>query len=125
MDTRSKILTLDAALSLDPPRPIAIAIGRFEVLRAAEVRDLSEARARTAAASLLALVLPDDALMAQRARVEMVAALRVIDYVVAANHAEIDRIAAALQPIAVVRLEDAERERVRQLIAHVHRRQVR
>ena len=74
----------------------------------------------------MAVVLPHaEAVLSQRARTELVAALRVIDYVVTANDADLDRIAAALAPAAVVRLEDADRVRVRQLIAHVHSRQAR
>ncbi|MGO9256988.1 MAG: hypothetical protein ACLQU1_11890 [Bryobacteraceae bacterium] len=126
MDTRSKILTLESALALEPARPLAVAAGLFDVLRAAHARDLAEVRRRTSAGALMAVVLPHpDEVLSQRARAEMVAALRVIDYVVTANDADLDRIAAALHPTAVIRLEDADRQRVQQLIAHVHRRQAR
>lgn len=126
MDTRSKILTLESALALEPARPLALVAGLFDILRTDHARDLAGVRSRAAAATLMAVVLPDaQAVLSQRARTELVAALRVIDYVVAANHAELDRIAAALAPAAVVRLEDADRVRLRQLIAHVHSRQAR
>jgi bifunctional ADP-heptose synthase (sugar kinase/adenylyltransferase) len=126
MDTRSKILTLESALALQPPRPLALVSGFFDVLRAAHARDLAEVRRRAAAGALMAVVLPHPtALLSQRARAEMVAALRVIDYVLTINDADLDRIAAALHPAVVVRLEDADTERVHQLIAHVHRRQAR
>jgi len=87
---------------------------------------LADVRRHTSAATLVALILQDPAaVMELRARAELVAALRVIDYVVAADNADFDRIRTALQPAAVVRLEDADRQRVRQLIEHVHHRQAR
>jgi glycerol-3-phosphate cytidylyltransferase-like family protein len=126
MDTRSKILTLESALALDPPRPLVLVAGLFDVLRTTHVCDLAEVRRRASAGALMAVVLPDSAaVLNQRARAELVAALRVIDYVLAAQDADLDRVAAALHPAAVVRVEDADRQRVRQLIAHVHSRQVR
>jgi glycerol-3-phosphate cytidylyltransferase-like family protein len=126
MDTLSKILTLESALALEPARPLAVVAGLFDVLRAAHARDLAEVRRGTSAGTLMAVVLPHpDAVLSQRARAEMVAGLRVIDYVLTANDADLDRIAEALHPAAVVRLEDADRQRVHQLIAHVHRRQAR
>ena len=126
MDTRSKILTLDAALALDPPRPLAVVAGLFDILRTSHAAELAEVRRRASAATLIAVVLADPAaVLNHNARVELAAALRVVDYVIAANNADLDRIAAALHPAAVVRLEDADRERVHQLIAHVHRRQAR
>jgi glycerol-3-phosphate cytidylyltransferase-like family protein len=124
MDTRSKILTLDSALGLHPARPLAVVAGLFDILREAHVRELAEVRARTSGASLMAVVLPaDGAVLNQYARVELVAAIRMIDYVLAATDADLDRIAGVLHPAVAVRLEDADR--VRQLIAHVHRRQAR
>jgi bifunctional ADP-heptose synthase (sugar kinase/adenylyltransferase) len=126
MDTRSKILTLESALALEPARPLALVSGFFDVLRAAHARDLAEVRHRASAGTLMAVILPHPAaLLSQRARAEMVAALRVIDYVLTVNDADLDRIAAALHPAVVVRMEDADAERVHQLIAHVHRRQAR
>jgi glycerol-3-phosphate cytidylyltransferase-like family protein len=126
MDTRSKILTLESVLLLRPTRPLAVVAGLFDILRAAHVRDLEEVRHRTSASTLMAVVLPHPgAVLGQRARAEMVAALRVIDYVLTANDADLDGIAAALHPAAVVRLESADRKRIHQLIEHVHHRQAR
>ena len=77
MDTRSKILTPAAALALRE-RPFAIVTGTFDVLRAAHACELEEAR--TGAARLLVVVLPRAGeLLPQRARAEMVAALRIVD----------------------------------------------
>jgi glycerol-3-phosphate cytidylyltransferase-like family protein len=126
MDTRSKILTVETALALVPVRPLALAAGLFDILRTDHARQLAELRERTSAGALMAVVLPDpEAVLTQPARAELVAALRVIDYVVAATHADFDRLAATLEPAAVLRLEDADRARLQLLIAHVHSRQAR
>jgi glycerol-3-phosphate cytidylyltransferase-like family protein len=126
MDTRSKILTLEAALALEPPRPLAMAAGLFDVLRTAHARQLEDVRQHTGAGSLMAVVLPDAAgVLGQRARAELVAALRMIDYVLTADEEGLQCAAAALKPAAVVRMEQADRKRVAQLIAHVHSRQAR
>jgi glycerol-3-phosphate cytidylyltransferase-like family protein len=120
MDTRSKILTLDSALAL-PPGTVTIAAGYFDVLRAAHTRDLAGLRR-----PVLAAVLPlKDELVPQRARAEMVAALRMIDYVVIANPGDVDTLIERLAPREVAHLEARDSARVQQLIEHVHNRQIR
>ena len=122
MDTRNKILTLDDALARRWPL-LVVAAGGFDVLRAAAARDLAAVRERTGAATLLAVVLPlENEILPQRARAEMAAALRMIDYVVIADHSELDRLLACLKPLETVRMEAADACRVRQLIEHVHGR---
>jgi bifunctional ADP-heptose synthase (sugar kinase/adenylyltransferase) len=122
MDTRNKILTLAEAASL--PGPLAMVTGYFDVLRAAHVRALVAVRTSAGGAKILAVVLPaPDEILAQRARAELVAALRVIDYVVIADAAEADRLADSLQPVEIVRLEAADARRAREFREHVHRRQ--
>lgn len=122
MDTRSKILTLAQAASL--PGPLAVAAGWFDVLRAAHIRDLEALRQRAAGARLLAIALPvSGEILPQRARAELVAALRVIDYVVIADAADADRLADSLHPVEILRLEAADARRARELREHVHRRQ--
>jgi bifunctional ADP-heptose synthase (sugar kinase/adenylyltransferase) len=124
MDTRSKILSPADAASL--PGPLAVATGYFDVLRAAHIRELAELRRRTSPAKLLAVVLPAPGeYLPQRARGEMVAALRVIDYVVIADDAAAGRLADFLKPVEIVRLEAADSRRARELKEHVHRRQIR
>lgn len=118
MDTRCKILTLDAALALPPG--LAIAAGTFDVLRPEHARDLAAIHARP----LLVAVLPSDGeLLPQRARAELVAGLRMVDYVVIADSGELDRLTGALRPAEVARFEAADAGRARQLIEHVRRRQ--
>ena len=122
MDTRTKILTPAALASLDPPRPLLIAMGRFDILRTEAVRDLAAARQRTGAQSLLVGVRPlADELAPLEARAEMAAALGMVDYVFVAGDGAADW-AAPLQPIAIIDLEKAEAERTRRLIEHVHSR---
>ncbi len=124
MDTRSKILTPAAALALSPARPLVVVKGYFDVLRAAHARELDEIRRRTSAATLLAIVLPlDHAVLPLGARAELVAALRMVDYVLPGDCEDWNRLASSLGPAETVSLEDADMRRARQLIEHVHRRQ--
>jgi len=122
VDTRNKILTLEGAAAL--PGEIVLITGTFDVVRAEHVRQLAAVRARTPAATLLAVVLPSPcAPLGQRARAEMVAALRMVDYVVAANHGDVEPLVLSLKPAEVVRLEAAHARLHAQLIEHVGRRQ--
>ncbi|MBZ5582515.1 MAG: hypothetical protein LAQ30_10000 [Acidobacteriia bacterium] len=122
MDTRSKILTLAAARQL--PARLAIAAGYFDVLRAEHARELSAIKEH--AAPLLVVVLPlEDGLLGQRARAELAAALRVVDYVVAAGNRDLEPLIDCLQPIRCARLECADARRRRELIEHVRRRHAR
>ena len=123
MDTRSKILNPAEAASLTGP--LAMATGYFDVLRAAHIREFDELRRRAGGAKLLAVVLPcAGECLPQRARAELVAALRVIDYVVIADDAARGRLAGFLKPVEIVRLEAADIRRARELKEHVHRRQI-
>jgi len=127
VDTRSKILTA-AALRTGPPlpRPLLVVTGCFDMLRAWHARELQAARERAGAAALLVAVLPAPAaVLGQRARVELVAALRVVDYVVSIDDRDANTLIDSLQPAAVVRLEAADARLTRQLIEDVQRRQIR
>jgi len=126
VDTRTKILTPQAARELQLPR-LVVVTGYFDLLRAAHVCDLEAVRCRTAAGAMLAIVLPwDQAVLGQRARAEMAAALRVLDYVVIPDENDVEggvsALLAALHPIEVVRLEMADARRNRELIEHVQQR---
>jgi bifunctional ADP-heptose synthase (sugar kinase/adenylyltransferase) len=124
LDTRTKILTPAALAALDPPRPLVLAMGRFDILRVEAIRDLDAARRRTRAQSLLAVVRPLSGELAPlEARAEMAAALRVVDYVFVAQDGDLAGLAASLQAVETINLEDADAERTRQLIEHVHSRQ--
>jgi hypothetical protein len=116
MDTRTKILTLDAARAL---RPAAVVASRFDVARAAHLRDL-DALPRP----LLAVVLHcADSVLPVTARADLAAALRVIDYVVIADDRELEALVSALQSARVIHLEETDRRRAAELKQHVQRRQ--
>jgi bifunctional ADP-heptose synthase (sugar kinase/adenylyltransferase) len=122
MDTRAKILSLERARSVHAPRLVMVS-GYFDLLRAEHVRELEEIRERTGAKTLLAAVLPwADAVLGQRARAEMVAALRMIDYVVAIDPSEFEALVSALAPAEVARLETSDALRNREFIEYVQRR---
>jgi hypothetical protein len=123
MDTRSKIVSPETA-----PRACTVVTGAFDPMLAEDARQLAEIRAAHADCPLLAVVLPlPMELLPVRARAELVAALRVVDYVVtapdAATAATTNALLAALEPGHLVRLEAAQAVRKRQLMEHVHRRQ--
>ena len=122
MDTRSKILTPAAARRLPPP--FAVATGYFEILRAELVCELREARERAEGGVLVAVVLPlANAALDQRARSELAAGLRMVDYVVIADEGDPGALIDSLKPAALARLEEAETRRARELREHVRSRQ--
>jgi bifunctional ADP-heptose synthase (sugar kinase/adenylyltransferase) len=113
VDTRTKILN-----------GATVVTGTFDVIRAEDARELAEVRRRAPGRPLIVVVLPiENALLPQRARAELVAALRVVDYVLIANDNHPDALLAALEPAELVRLEALHADRKRQLTEHVHRRQ--
>ena len=119
MDTRTKILTAS-----DVPYGATVVTGTFDVIRAEDARQLAEIHNRAPGRPLAAVILPlSDALMTPRARAEVVAALRMVDYVLITEDADPNALLAALQPAEVVRLEAIHADRKRQLVEHVHRRQ--
>jgi bifunctional ADP-heptose synthase (sugar kinase/adenylyltransferase) len=77
---------------------------------------------------LLVVVLPlANEILSRRDRAKLVAALRVVDYVVTADYGDLDRLIESLKPSDVVRLEAQQARRdalwTSQLMEHVHRRQ--
>ena len=121
MDTRTKILSMADARALAADRPLALVTGYFDVLRAAHIRDLANVSERT----LLAVIRPHPhAILPAPARAELVAALRMIDYVVIADDREVESLVTALEPDRIVHLEDADLRRTRELTEHVQRRKL-
>ena len=119
MDTRSKIVTTGQA-----PHGAVLVAGSFNVPGIEQVRQLQQIRVGFPAGALIAAVLPcEDELFSQRARAELAAALRVVDYVLIVEPAgradDLDRLVDRLQPVAVIRLEEAGLLHLRRLIAHV------
>ena len=121
MDTRDKILTAGAA-----PRGCTVVTGTFDVMQAEDARELDEIRGANPGQPLLVVIaqLPEG-LLPQRARAELVAALRVVDYVVTADDTAPDALLASLEPARLVRLEAVHADRKRQLMEHVARRKTR
>ncbi len=124
LDTRSKILNLAAAERLSGP--LNLVTGYFEVLLAAHARELQAVRDRAPDRPILvAVVSHPGELMEPAARAELAAALRVVDYVVTADHDHLDGLIERLRPAEVVRLEAADLDRTRQLIEDAQRSQSR
>ena len=120
MDTRSKILTPAGAESL--PGALTLVTGYFDVLLAGHARDLQEVRDRAPDRPLLvAVVSHPGEVLAAGLRAELVAALRVVDYVVTTDHDSLDSLIERLRPAEVVRLEAADLGRTRRLIDDAQR----
>ena len=116
MDTRTKILSAD-----DAPAGCTVVTGYFDVLLAEHARELG-----ALPRPLLVVVLPlANEVLSQRARAELAAGLRVVDYVVIADDTNADALCARLRPAQVVRMEAADARRIRQLKEHVRNRQTR
>lgn len=121
MDTRNKILTADAAHALSGP--LAVVTGYFDVLRAEHARELESIRRRSGARALLVLVLPSASEVFDiGARARMVAALRVVDYVVVADELDSGALIEALHPQTVIHLEADDARRNREIAERIRRR---
>jgi len=121
VDTRNKILTMEAAAGT--AQGMAMAAGCFDVLLAEQVGELERARTRE---GLLAVVVEGASpILPVRARAEMVAALAVVDYVVIApGNGELpDGWLEQLKPARVTHLEANHQRQLARLEAHVRRRQ--
>ncbi|MGH9718856.1 MAG: hypothetical protein ACRD8O_01470 [Bryobacteraceae bacterium] len=124
MDTRSKILTLDEAARISDRRRVVLVTGYFDVLLASHVRRLEEIAASHLRHDMMVAVLdPPRPLLPAVARAELVAALRVVDYVVSAGSMQPEQILARIQADRVIGEEAAHIERSSALIEHVRRRQ--
>ena len=118
MDTRSKILKPESL-----PTGATLVTGYFDVLTAELTRALVEVRERTRKRPLAIAVLSRGSeVLPPAARVELVAALRMVDYVVTASDEDLNRLIERSQPAEVVRMEEADLRRKRWLIEHVQRR---
>ncbi len=111
MNTREKILSLDAlqkqlAEHRRRGQRIVLANGCFDVLHVGHVRYLEGARceadvlvvAVNSDASERALKGPGRPILPERARAELVAAVRVVDYVVLFDEPNVEALLAALRP---------------------------
>jgi len=121
MDTRTKIV--EAGLV---PAHCTVITGTFDVMLAQDAKELAEIRAQYPSQAVCVVVLPlAQELLSQRARAELAAALRMVDYVVIADNPAPHAILAALHPGRIVPLEAAHELRKRHLTEHVRSRQTR
>ena len=125
MDTRTKIITSEQAESLARESSDATVItGHFDVLLLAHARELDYIRAHFPDALLfVALTAPEQPLLSDRARAELVAALAVVDYVVSLEERQMATLLAAFRADRIIRLEATHERQMRELIQHAHRRQ--
>lgn len=127
VDTRTKILNAEAAVAMarEFARPFTVFTGHFDVMLAEDAGALEAARNESCARTLMVLVTtPPEPVLSVRARAEMAAALRVVDYVVIAEDGPgPEALLATLAPDRTVRAETAHQKRSIQLVEHVHRRQ--
>ncbi len=101
---------------------IILVTGYFDPLVAGHARRLGEI-AHAGSALFVAVGNPPRPLLPARARAELVAALRMVDYVLLAEaHTPADWLA-LLQPDALFREEAADERRTQDLIQHVQSRQ--
>jgi|SRR5579863_9307217 len=125
MDTRTKIIDPQRALALVQKlraKGVRIVTGYFDVLVAEHVRRLREVK--NGSGALVVVVLdPPEALLAGRARAELVAALAVVDYVVPADEQAAGELLSHFTASEIVREESADLLRVRRLSEHVKSRQ--
>ena len=108
---------------IDRSGKLTAIVGHFDPMTAAHARRIRELLSET---GLLAVIVTDpaDPILPQRARAELVAALRTVDYVVAEMHNTSAEIIARLRPDEVIEEEVADLRRTGDLIAYVHGRQV-
>lgn len=128
VDTRIKILDRAAAVHVarelrEKGKRLVVVTGYFDVLLADAVRRL---QSRAGDHALMAIVLePSNPILTISARAELVAALRVIDYVCPATDADTEQLLYELQADEICREELADQRRTEDLAEHVRRRQAR
>ena len=112
MDTRTKIVPASEVQRLAASGAVVVS-GHFDPLLASHAERLAEVK-REGKPLIVLIADPEDAILPARARAELVAGLRVVDYVVECS-------AGSLEPH--VRLESEDQRRRDGLIEHVHARQ--
>jgi len=124
MDTRHKIIESKRAHALAQglrAKGVKIVTGYFDVIVAEHVRRLRAIK--NGSAMLVVVVLdPPEALLAARARAELVAALAVVDYVVPADEQAAKELLSHFTASEIVREESDDLLRARRLSEHVKSR---
>ena len=125
MDTRGKIISLDQAgalfSSLAEKGGIVVARGCFDLLSPEHCRRLAGAKGKGEylVVAVYAEKDPQETVLSQSARAQMVAALAVVDYVVICDQARTERTVSSWRPTAVV---DADPISARDVIGDVLQR---
>ena len=110
MDTRAKIIATSEAARM-AAEGATVVTGYFDPLLASHARRLADLK--RGPKLIVAIVDPPEPILPARGRAELVASLGSVDYVVeTAGGIHVD-----------VRLEDEDRQRFKELVAHVHARQ--
>jgi hypothetical protein len=123
MDTRSKIIGPEAAIEIARARRTRLVTGYFDPLLAAQAARLTEIHSAEPDTLLMAAVLdPPRSILAARARAELAAALSAVDYVIILDSPDAEGLLGRIPAAEVLREEDADRQRTRAFIEHVHRR---
>ncbi len=127
LDTREKILTQAAAVETArrlrrEGQPVKLATGWFDPVLAGHARRL-EALRDESARLMVVVADPRSPILPARARAELVAALRVVDYVVLPEKGCLEHLLTQLEAVEIARGEVADELLTRDLIHHVHTRQ--
>jgi hypothetical protein len=117
MDSRNKIVGASGCGGWR----LAAVTGYFDPLLAWHAGELERIRERAGALAVVVLPLAGE-LLPLPARAELVAALRMVDYVLIAENGDLDRFFAELKPAEIVRLEGEDLRRRGELMDHVRRR---
>jgi hypothetical protein len=117
VNTRGKIV---AATACGGNGPVTAVTGYFDPLLAWHAQELESIRGRAGAIAVVVLPLAGG-LLPPRARAVLVAALRTTDYVIIADNEDLGRLFADIKPANIIRLEDEDLRRRRELIEHVRR----
>ena len=118
MDTREKIIPLDAAANIAREQKMQALAGRFDPLLAEHARRIAEL---SDSQPLLVFVLDyDGAILPAAARAELVAALKSVRYVSIADTSALEELSAGF---SIVREDEHDVERQKQLLEHIRRRE--
>ena len=118
LDTRRKIVRPE---SIDQAVPITLVSGYFDPLLASHAAKLAEIR-RPGRKLAVVVCEPPEPVTPLLARAELVAALKAVDYVLVTEHNNLAEIIERVGPAEILQEEEADRERTRELIAHVRAR---
>ncbi len=127
LDTREKILTQAAAVETArrlrrEGHPLKLATGWFDPVLAGHARRL-EALQDGSAPLMVVVADPRSPILPARARAELVAALRMVDYVVLPEKGCLEHLLKQLEAVEIARGEAEDEQLTRDLIRHVHTRQ--